>query len=734
LFQSPDDALPLFTTSILIPRSGKNTPINIQIPNQNNPADQRFFIELTTNSGKFQINGRNEDVYPHGQVYIDKQSINADIAFRLSYDYDFDALAQDIRRGLTNSWLIFPLLFVLWLPGWLLLDFSGLRRRFDFGEQTALSLGISLSLIPIIMLWTTLFNINWTGSGVLFVAGLLVALLIFRLIYLNILRKNNSNNYHNPSEEQQPPPHYERWFRFALPFILILIFLGTLTIRMVMVRDLATPAWVDSVHHALITQQIISLGSYPSNYSPYWDFNPAEYHPGFHSIAATFTWISNLSIDQSLLIFGQVLNALAVFSVYLFTKVLTHSSLSGLFAAIITGFITPMPAYYTSWGRYTELTGLLILPAAFTLVLLLMEVNISKRKLLLVFLSAITLGGLFLVHYLVTAFLVCLFVSYFVIFMVIKKSMPFINATWGLITITIVAAIILVFPWMVQTIKSTVLPIIKSTGISTAPLFQGFSWVFLTAALGKQTLVLAGLGLLWGMIKRKRFPYLLTAWVVLLFLVANFNALRLPGGGLITNLSVEIMLFIPISILGGYLFDQIINQWKDLIPKKLIIPAVGTLLILTFLVVYTGSKQLITIINPVTILSRNADLPAIDWVRDNIPENEIIVINPFLWGYGLYAGSDGGYWIAPLTGKATLPPPILYGLGSDKEQINKKSQKVIDLSSAPIALWEYLSSNQLHYIFIGTKGGVMSPENLSSSDLFTVVYKQDGVWIFNIKP
>src|SRR4030042_1177968 len=95
--------------------------------------------------------------------------------------------------------------------------------------------------------------------------------------------------------------------------------------------------------------------------------------------------------------------------------------LSGLFAAIITGFITPMPAYYTSWGRYTELTGLLILPAAFTLVLLLMEVNKSRRKFLIVFLSAITLGGLFLVLYLVTVFLGCLFVSYFVIFMVIKK-------------------------------------------------------------------------------------------------------------------------------------------------------------------------------------------------------------------------------------------------------------------------------------------------------------------------
>ena len=734
LFQSPGDAFPLFTTSNLIPRSGNNTPINIQIPNQNNPADQRFFIELTTNSGKFQINGRNEDVYPHGQVYIGEQPINADIAFRLSYEYDLDALAQDLRHGLANSWLIFPLLIVLWLPGWLLLDFSGARSRFDFGEQTALSFGISLGLIPIIMLWTTLVNINWTGHSVLSVAILLVVLLIFRLIYLYIERKKSTHYYHNPSEEQQPAPLYRRCFQFVIPLILIVIFLTTLTIRMIMVRDLATPAWVDSVHHALITQQILSLGSYPSNYTPFIDINPAAYHPGFHSIAATFTWLSKLSIDQSLLIFGQVLNALAIFSVYLFTKVLTHSSLAGIFAAIITGFLTPMPAYYTSWGRYTELTGLLILPAAFTLVLLLTEVNLIKRKYLIIFISAIILGGLFLVHYRVTVFLGSLFVSYFAIYILIKKRMPSIKASWGWVIMAIASAILLVFPWMVQTITSTVFPIIKSTGISTPPLFQGFGWPFLTTSLGKQTLVLAGLGLFWGMIKRERFSYLLLSWMVLLFLIANLDALSIPGGGLINNLSVEIMLFIPISILGGYLIDQIITQWRDLLPRKLIIPAVGTILVLTLMVVYTGSKQLITIVNPITILSRNADLPAIDWVHDNIPENETIVINPFLWGYGLYAGSDGGYWIAPLAGRATLPPPILYGLGSYKEQINQKSQKVIELGSTPIALWEYLTTNQLHYIFIGTRGGVISPEKLSSSDLFTVVYKQDGVWIFRIKP
>ncbi len=735
VFHSPDDAFPLYSTSVSTPTSGKNIPLNIQIPNQGNPVEARFFINLSTNSGAFQIRGRNENAYPYGQVYIDKQPVNADIAFRLSYVYDFDALVKDITQGIKYVWLIIPLLIVLWLPGWLLLEISGLRSRYDFGEQTALSIGISLGSIPILMLWTTIFNIKWTENGVLFFAFLLVALLFARLIYINIRAKKYPHS-NNSSLEQHPSPLYGNKNRLFTSIILLLIFLATLTIRLIMVRDLATPAWVDSVHHALITQQIISIGAYPSSYAPYWDINPSSYHPGFHSITAAFTILAKLRIDQSLLIFGQVLNAFAIFSIYLFTKVLTHSSLSGLFATLITGFITPMPAYYSSWGRYTELTGILMLPVAFALILLLIEKNSGKRFYWIIFLCAIVSGGLFLVHYRVTVFLGCLVLSYFVIYLLITKNKPTKYTTRGffLIFIVVVVAIILVFPWMVETIKNSVYPIIKSTGTRTTPFFQDFSWAFLTAALGKLSLVLAGLGLIWGMLLKKRFSYLLLLWTVLLFLLANFDALRLPGGGLISNLSVEIMLFIPISVLGGYFIDQIIISWKDIIPQRLIILSLGPIVFLALLVVYIGSKQLITILNPITILSRNADLPAIEWINNNIPKNETIVVNPFVWGYGLYAGSDGGYWISPLTGRPTLPPPVLYGLGSDREQINNESQEVIDLGSNPVDLWEYLKSYQLQYVYIGEKGGVLSPDKLSNSDLFTIVYQNDGVWIFKTKP
>jgi hypothetical protein len=736
LYDSKNATLPVFASNIVVAATENTTPFAIQIPNQNNPANERYLLQLSTDSNTILIQGRNEDAYPHGQAFINEQPINADIAFRLSYDYNFPSLIQDIKRGISDIWLAVPLLIILLLPGWLLLDFSDLRRRFDFGDQVALSIGISLSLIPITMLWTTLVHFKWTRTFVIFIAGFLITLLILRVIYKYIkLHKSNhqKNNLSMVGRIKNLPGQLVRLF---IPFSLILIFLITLSMRMIMVRDLATPAWVDSIHHALITRLILSTGSYPSSYAPYWDINPSAYHPGFHGITATLTWLSNLSIDQSLLVFGQVLNALAVFSVYLFTKTFTRSNLAGLFAAFITGFLTPMPAYYTSWGRYTELAGLIIFPAAFALILLLMNGQTKKQKYWIILLCVITISGLFMVHYRVTVFLAGLILSYFFIYILMNKSAPKTSTTKiiKLLFIVAFASIFLVFPWMFQLIENSVLPMISSIGIRPIPYFQDFSWAFLTSAYGKQTLVIAGLGLLWGLIERKRFAYMLTVWISLLFLIANFDALHIPGGGLITSASVEIMLFIPISMLGGYFIDLLIRYWKILFPQKVKILFMGTILIVTLMVAFLGAKQLINILNPITIISRNADIPAIEWVENNIPMNETIVINPFAWGYGLYAGSDGGFWISPLSGRSTLPPPVLYGLGPGSKKIKEQSKQIIDLSSNPDALWGFLKDNQIQYIYVGAKGGVLSPDKLSSSEHYSNIYHKDGVWIFRIKP
>jgi hypothetical protein len=145
-----------------------------------------------------------------------------------------------------------------------------------------------------------------------------------------------------------------------------------------------------------------------------------------------------------------------------------------------------------------------------------------------------------------------------------------------------------------------------------------------------------------------------------------------------------------------------------------------------------GARQLLPIINPITILTREADRKAYEWVSLNIQEGSTFMINPFLWGFGLYAGNDGGYWISPMTGFLTIPPPALYGLGDAGTVgiINSLSSQTYDSGSDPQSIWELMTSNNLDYIFIGARGGPLSPHALSQSSIFDEIYNDDGVYIF----
>ena len=736
LYHSVGDETPIFITLAATPTSGNNVPISINIPGLKDPAGQSYYLLLSVDNGSIQINGRLEDAYPYGQAYNNSNPINADIAFRLSYNYGPPSFLHDIKLYISNIWIIFPLLVLLGLPGWLLLEASGFRTHFDHGEQTAISIGLSLAVVPLVMLWTTTLNLKWSKQAVLFVTGFLIAIFIVRLIYVFIIIPRNN---HNGGEEPNSPPVWHQLISKGLDknaFVLVLIFLATLIVRLVMVRDLATPAWVDSVHHALITRLILANGAYPSTYLPYLDITPTIYHPGFHSIAATFVWLTGLDLSRSLLILGQVLNALSIFSVYLLTKTLTRSSSAGIFAAFITGFLTPMPAYYTSWGRYTELTGLLLLPVVLTLLQLWLKGKADKKFGWILGLGAITAAGLFMIHYRVEAFLACLIFAYLMYNLAFDRNHNHFKQTEVLLFIAAMAFISIVFvlPWFIPTLKSTLLPSLSTPVVLAVAPFQDFSWPYLTSALGKQALALAGLGLIWSLIKKCRIAFITLLWVFSMFVLANLDVLKLPGSGLITNISVEIILFIPISILGGYFIDQVVDNWRKLIPSRYNIPVYTLLLILFGFSAYIGSKQLVGILNPVTILSRKADLPAITWVTNHIPENEPIVINPFAWGYGLYAGNDGGYWIAPLSGRLTLPPPVLYGLGYGVRDISQLSQDIVTSSSDPATMRDLLLSQDIHYIFTGARGGVIPPEKLASSGLFDLLYHMDGVWILGVKP
>lgn len=730
LYRNQSDQEPLREVKILASSVSHRSPTSVYFQPLGNSEGQEYFIRLRTNEARIAILGRNEDQYPFGQAWINNQSQPSDIAFRLGYYYQITSILNDLERFIQDIFYYLLILITIWLPGRTLLLLTGLDRKFDWGGRVALSIGISLSLIPILILWTSQLHFQWSPFSAKILYGLLGVLSLG--IWL----------YKLPRPIILEPIRYKPgWSIVLLLSVVVILALG---LRMVMVRDLATPVWVDSVHHALISRLIFENGSLPESYFPVLDIETSNYHAGFHSSFTFFLWISGMDLPEGLLLFGQVLNALMVFGSYLFTVNFTKSPVAGVVAGLVTAVFSPMPAYYTSWGRYTQLAGLLILPSAIALLVYIFDhtrkmsqfnlKTAKKKNLSTILLAGLICAGLFLTHYRVMAFLGIFIIAYLVVLTPIqvyrKNTQQWLVWMLTLLLLGLVT-ILLSLPWWPETIKTLFTPSLAWSNTSNQKFLSDFSWSLLTSASGLYALIIAGLGWFWAVWSRQKFPIILLIWISLMFFTANLSAFQLPGSGFINTTSVVISLFLPISCCCGYLVGWIYSGWETLTPKqfKFILPTIfiGLFIILSYL----ASPAILTIINPSTILSRQADLPAIEWLNTHIPEKEMVLINPFSWGYGIYAGGDGGYWISALSNHPTNPPPVLYGLDSKSSETTSETSRIlIQNSGDPDQVSRQMRERNINYLFIGAKGGLFSPQALVNTPFFREIYSQNGVWIF----
>jgi hypothetical protein len=702
LFHSIEENKILYSTRL----AARNGAVRISFPAQDDPPGQVYLLKLSASNQSIQIKGRSEDIYPDGSAYANGTSIQGDLAFSTTYDYGLTALVMDIKHALPKSYLLLESLIVLLLPGLFLSILLFSRKSFDLGEKVALSAGLSLAILPLIMLWTTLAGLAWSRLAV--IAGTCIL-----LIGSGILA------WQKKAWLDWRIDHYD--------LALVVIFVTSLVIRLIMVRDMAGTAWIDSVHHGLVTRLILERGTLPTSFLPYFDINPTDYHPGFHTSVAVFTWLSNLDMDRAMLFFGQVMNALAVFAVYLFTKTLTHSKLAGVVAALAAGLCTPMPAYYTTWGRYTQLAGTVILPVPLALFQKSFLVQNDKWRTLLA--ACISAAGLFLVHYRVMAFLAILMVFYFIFYFLLDRSKKDMLAHASLLALgCVLLASLLAAPWLVPMVTKTVAPLSGGTATSI-DWFSDFSWRYLNTALGQPVMALAAFGLVASLLLRERLGYLISFWVAALFLLANPTKIGFPGAFL-NNTSVAIFLFLPMAALSGYAIELAASSWRMYAPA-LYKPFMLSLAIGGIMVGYMGAQRILPILNPGTILLRQADIPALKWAATNLPTNTTVAINPFLWGYGIYAGSDGGFWLTPISGVRTMPPPVLSSMGGIEEN-SKISQKIIELGKDSNGLADFLRSVGIEYLYLGARGGAISPAALLADPQYQVLYHAGGVWIFQL--
>ncbi len=677
------------------------------------------------------------DYYPDGFLLIDGRPAPGDLNFWTFYQVDAARLSRDLLAQAAAGLGQLPALLLLFLaPGYLLARLLPRSRHEDILDILGTCLALSVAVVPVFLLLLSLLGPLLSGPAVRWGGGLL-ALLTLALLAWDLRR----GSWRGLSRISWPA---------GLAFLGI-VGIG-LTLRAVHALDLGGPMWVDAVHHATLARLIVERQAIPGDYRPYAEVAPATYHFGFQSMVALLHQLSGASWPSALLLLGQALSGLTALPLYTLGKRWGGSRWAGLCAAAIPSALSLLPAYYVSWSRYTELAGLLLLPVAAGL----LERWLLQRRRHwgLGAATAVALAGSLVTHLRVAAFLLILG-----LLLLLQATWEWryrrIAEPWARALLAGLAAALLTWPWLGPTLLHLALPAAQAWPLVEETL----SLYYPLFGPGRAVTPLIAAGAILGLPWRRHRTLLLAAWVALMVVLANPGLVGLQAGGpidlltgwhlggIVDDTAVAIALYVPLSLAaalaGGGLARLV--RWGG---RRLLGRAAGegerrapwwgrgwrwAAAAILLAACAWGAHDLRQVVNPSTALLAPADEHAIAWIAENTAPGDQFLINAYEWLPHVYAGMDGGYWITPLAGRPTWPPPALYGLGT-AEYI----RRVNDLLAPAMAsaggeeLLPLLQRSGIDYVYLGRYGGPLQPEKLLANPGFRLVYQQEGVWIWAV--
>lgn len=556
---------------------------------------------------------------------------------------------------------------VLWVPGAIATRILRTGSR-DGVTRFAQEIAIGLSFWPILFLLTTLAGLSWSANG----ARLFFAVLVLALIAI-VARKRDLRR----------PDLIE-----SMAIVLTAIVAFT---RIRQIEDIVLPLWVDSVHHTMIVRLLVDQGRLPESYAPFIPESSFYYHWGFHAGAAFVAFVSGLTsaaeVPRLVLAFGQLLNVLIFFAVYCAGAALFRSRRTALLAATLATLVSFFPAFYVSWGRYTQLCGLLVLPPLAAGFWKLGRHSNARHPNARRAVEVGLLGaGLLLIHVRV--------VVVFAILAAILGAILILQRRWkGLAWCAAAgaAALLITAPWIVHLVRAPqVRKIVAPAGAELAQwetsnaappdivwaphntflfsLSTGGLFGFAPFRLSPVTRIAA---IAWWLLlvvllqrrARKRHAVnrrdgwrmaVICGWLLIAALLINLDRIGLPRMRVLTNISAIITLFLPLSILGAHLIRFVFDEAVKPSRRRTV------LLAATLVIALGGASRMLQIVNPETVLATSADVRALAWIRAHTPADARFAVGVQPWIGGSYIGTDGGYWIPLIAGRESILPPGLY--------------------------------------------------------------------------
>ena len=595
----------------------------------------------------------------------------------------------------------------VFLPG--LIWWAWLARDDDDpGEALAAIFGVSMTVVALAALLFYLLKLPfgpnkqlayWIGAPLLFVLGLIVR------------RKK---------------------LKFDWKLLLALALFGVLiAFRLWQACELVLPNWVDSLHHSLIVRKMVEAGGLTASLEPYLPGN-FYYHFGFHSFTAFYSLLSQQFAPFAVLFLGQVISAGVSISIYAFTKTLTRDWKISLQAALLSALVTKMPGYYLTWGRYTMLAGMLLMPLAMAYGLKVLRNQRGVGNLLAL---AVLTAGTLLTHYFNAFLLAVWFVILGLVWLFRAFKARDFNWQAALsLILPVLVGLLMVLPWYIRIFqysggRSDLSAILVGLAADRAE-----QWSYLRYLIGNQLnlilVIMAGAGVLWSLLRNKKLEFAL--WALFMGLMS------LPIGIQLSSFRHDyfgLVLFFPISVMAASFVVGVVQFFRERLanlPARRLAAVIAAVFMI-FILGYGGWSNR-DVINEVTILADQDDLDALNWIDTHLPKDARFFINTAPWGFGLYRGVDGGAWITPYTGRWSLVPTNFYPFGDDLEfiQLTRDIAVRANESQTCLELGQLIPELQLQYAYIKGDADSYSAQSLQDCAYVQRIFSggQVSLWKF----
>lgn len=698
-----------------------NQPLTLRFAPQPASANRRYVLRLVgTAENPLAVWGYRLATSPATQLTLQGglTSPAQQLRFTTRYQWPWSAalrwLGPEMVRQLPA--LLLTLLFIT-LPGAVWLAYTTAAPT-DLITRWGIAVALGISCWSLLWLWLTTLG-GW-------VAGWFLWLVLAGLAAVWLRRQWRLGWPRRPTAD---------WAHTAA-FALFLC--ATWGVRLLAVRDLTFLPWVDASRHGLITAVMASNGRFLTQYQPYLPVDDSFYHAGFHTLPASLQLLTGGAwpLATQLLWLMQWLSALLPLTLYAGTWWLTQRRTAAWLAAFLAAVPFLFPAYYTTWGRLTQLTGVLLLPLLVAATWHILHHTPPRPWGMAAVVGGLA-AGLFLIH--MRVFVIYLPLA--AVLLIGRWAMPHAQRGTAALLGAGAGAAVLIAPRALYLARLSTQFRGAGGGEGGGGDYNVFPTGYITTGWERYYWLAAAVLLFWllGAWYRRQpgtaVPLALAAWVAALGVGTAGNHLGLPILLPTLNLnSMYIALFVPLAMFGGSAAVALGHQWRQ---RHWLVQLLGYVLagaVLAAMGVH-GLYQQATVLNATTILAQPADAAGIQWLADHTPPTARIGHSSWLWLGGTWAGSDGGAWLTPLTGRPSTTPPIDYiydaALFTAVDDFNVWAQAVDNWAEAAVAA--ELRQRGVDYLFVGQRGGYLDPAELSQNPALALRFAAEGVYVFEVR-